>query len=63
MKFFMIEVDLEPDNDKEMLGQEYRAIVMKHDNGVISNTGCVVRSDSPEKAFKLCLDTWRKNKR
>ena len=61
MKFHTIQIDLEPDADPEMIGQEYRAIVMAHELGTQHNTGCVVRSDSPEKAFTLCLQTWRNN--
>jgi hypothetical protein len=62
MKFHTIQVDLEPDHDPEMVGQEYRAIVMKHTDRIVCDTGCVVRADSPLRAFIFCKNQWEKHK-
>lgn len=59
IKYHTIQVDLEPDNDPESVGMEYRAIVMKHfTDGTSCNGGVVVRSSTPEEAFRLGLKQW-----
>jgi DnaJ-class molecular chaperone len=62
MEFNTIEVDLEPDNDPESIGIEYRAIVMHHCDSGVTNSGIVARASSPEAAFCVGMKLWKAQK-
>jgi anaerobic ribonucleoside-triphosphate reductase len=55
----VLRVDLEPDSDPKMVGQEYRATVMAYKGHDSWNSGCVFRAGTPEEAFKGCMDLWK----